>query len=283
MTAAEAHAAAAAVGLTLVSADNATGYKGDDDDDVDEYVCSDYITQGFFGCILPFGHDGPHVLGTDGKKRERRAPRRWQGGDHECNDVKCEAAAVAAAPSRRRPAAPVKRPRVAKQAPVAAEEDEAEEDIFVDAEDVVVDGEEMEVAPAPTTPLGYIPRPPPTARRDDDDAGERAARKRKADQIEPTAVQPPPPTTTTTTTTALHAPPPPPPPNLPADIHALLAMCNLAEYAEALVDAGYDDVQFLLEMSDDKIETILTEAGMAKVGHRKRFVSCVRKLRAAAA
>ena len=53
--------------------------------------------------------------------------------------------------------------------------------------------------------------------------------------------------------------------------------------AEALVDAGYDDVQFLLEMSDDKIETILTEAGMAKVGHRKRFVSCVRKLRAAAA
>ena len=58
---------------------------------------------------------------------------------------------------------------------------------------------------------------------------------------------------------------------------------NLAEYAEALVDAGYDDVQFLLEMSDDKIETILTEAGMAKVGHRKRFVSCVRKLRAAAA
>ena len=75
----------------------------------------------------------------------------------------------------------------------------------------------------------------------------------------------------------------PPPPNLPADIHALLAMCNLAEYAEALVDAGYDDVQFLLEMSDDKIETILTEAGMAKVGHRKRFVSCVRKLRAAAA
>ena len=50
-----------------------------------------------------------------------------------------------------------------------------------------------------------------------------------------------------------------------------------------LVDAGYDDVQFFLEMSDDKIETILTEAGMAKVGHRKRFVSCVRKLRAAAA
>ena len=42
-------------------------------------------------------------------------------------------------------------------------------------------------------------------------------------------------------------------------------------------------VQFFLEMSDDKIETILTEAGMAKVGHRKRFVSCVRKLRAAAA
>ena len=53
--------------------------------------------------------------------------------------------------------------------------------------------------------------------------------------------------------------------------------------AITLVDAGYDDVQFLLEMSDDKIETILTEAGMAKVGHRKRFVSCVRKLRAAAA
>ena len=113
-------------------------------------------------------------------------------------------------------------------------------------------------------------------RRDDEDAGERAARKRKADEIEPAAVQlqPPP--------TALHAPPPPPP-NLPADIHALLTMCNLTEYAEALVDAGYDDVQFFLEMSDDKIETILTEAGMAKVGHRKRFVSCVRKLRAAAA
>ena len=64
---------------------------------------------------------------------------------------------------------------------------------------------------------------------------------------------------------------------------AAAASRNLAEYAEALVDAGYDDVQFLLEMSDDKIETILTEAGMAKVGHRKRFVSCVRKLRAAAA
>ena len=271
----------------LTRGQSAAGAANDDDgnaaDDDDEYVCGDYTTVGFFGCILPFGHDGPHVLGTDGKKRERRAPRRWLGGDHECNDVKCEAAAAAAAPSRRRPAAPVKRPRVAKQAPVAAEEDEAEEDIFVDAEDVVVDGEEMEVAPAPTTPLGYIPRPPPTARRDDDDAGERAARKRKADQIEPAALQPPPTTTTTTTATALHAPPPPPPPNLPADIHALLTMCNLTEYAEALVDAGYDDVQFLLEMSDDKIETILTEAGMAKVGHRKRFVSCVRKLRAAAA
>ena len=32
-----------------------------------------------------------------------------------------------------------------------------------------------------------------------------------------------------------------------------------------------------------KIETILTEAGMAKVGHRKRFVYYVQKLRAAAA
>ena len=64
---------------------------------------------------------------------------------------------------------------------------------------------------------------------------------------------------------------------------AYLTMCNLTEYAEALVDAGYDDVQFFLEMSDDKIETILTEAGMAKVGHRKRFVHLVQKLRAAAA
>ena len=36
-------------------------------------------------------------------------------------------------------------------------------------------------------------------------------------------------------------------------------------------------------MSDDKIDTILTEAGMAKVGHRKRFVHLVQKLRAAAA
>ena len=97
-------------------------------------------------------------------------------------------------------------------------------------------------------------------------------------EIEPAAVQPPP-----TTTADGPPPPPPPPPNLPADIHALLTMCNLAEYAEALVDAGYDDVQFFLEMSDDKIETILTEAGMAKVGHRKRFVYYVQKLRAAAA
>ena len=36
-------------------------------------------------------------------------------------------------------------------------------------------------------------------------------------------------------------------------------------------------------MGDDKIDTILTEAGMAKVGHRKRFVHLVQKLRAAAA
>ena len=70
---------------------------------------------------------------------------------------------------------------------------------------------------------------------------------------------------------------------MPADIHALLAMCNLTQYAEALVDDGYDDVEFLCEMGDDKIETILTEAGMAKVGHRKRFVHLVQKLRAAAA
>ena len=54
-------------------------------------------------------------------------------------------------------------------------------------------------------------------------------------------------------------------------------------YDKSLIDDGYDDVEFLCEMRDGKIETILTEAGMAKVGHRKRFVSCVRKLRAAAA
>ena len=46
---------------------------------------------------------------------------------------------------------------------------------------------------------------------------------------------------------------------------------------------GVDDVEFLCEMGDDKIDTILTEAGMAKVGHRKRFVHLVQKLRAAAA
>ena len=38
-----------------------------------------------------------------------------------------------------------------------------------------------------------------------------------------------------------------------------------------------------LAIADAKIETILTEAGMAKVGHRKRFVYYVQKLRAAAA
>ena len=104
-----------------------------------------------------------------------------------------------------------------------------------------------------------------------------ACAKRKVDQVESAAVQPP--------------PPPPQPlalvspaaPTLPADIHALLAMCNLTQYAEALVDDGYDDVEFLCEMGDDKIDTILAEAGMAKVGHRKRFVHLVQKLRAAAA
>ena len=58
-------------------------------------------------------------------------------------------------------------------------------------------------------------------------------------------------------------------------------MCH--SHGAGLALAGYDDVQFFLEMSDDKIETILTEAGMAKVGHRKRFVYYVQKLRAAAA
>ena len=60
-------------------------------------------------------------------------------------------------------------------------------------------------------------------------------------------------------------------------------MCSMSDHAAALVDDGYDDVEFLCEMGDDKIETILTEAGMAKVGHRKRFVHLVQKLRAAAA
>ena len=106
-----------------------------------------------------------------------------------------------------------------------------------------------------------------------------ACAKRKVDQVESAAVQPPPPPPQQ----PLAPIAPPPAPNMPADIHALLAMCNLTQYAEALVDDGYDDVEFLCEMGDDKIETILTEAGMTKVGHRKRFVHLVQKLRAAAA
>ena len=60
-------------------------------------------------------------------------------------------------------------------------------------------------------------------------------------------------------------------------------MCNLAEYADALVADGYDDVEFLCEMGDEKLHTVLTEVGMTKVGHRKRLVHQVQKLRGAAA
>ena len=45
--------------------------------DEDELLCGQYTEYdgGCTGCVLPFGHDGPHDLGL-GAKRERRAPQR---------------------------------------------------------------------------------------------------------------------------------------------------------------------------------------------------------------
>ena len=59
-----------------------------------------------------------------------------------------------------------------------------------------------------------------------------------------------------------------------ADVRELLAECHLTEYAEAFVENGYDNVEFILcEMSDDDIEAMLTDVGMTNIGHRRHFVS----------
>lgn len=60
------------------------------------------------------------------------------------------------------------------------------------------------------------------------------------------------------------------------DLFGLLSTCNLTEHAEAFVDEGYDDVAFLCEMQDNALHDVLTEVGMSKIGHRKRFVQALR-------
>ena len=75
-------------------------------DDDDEYVCRDYTTVGFFGCILPFGHDAVH--GSVPMARNASAARRGGGigGDHECAS---SSAKQRRRPPRRRGGAPLRR------------------------------------------------------------------------------------------------------------------------------------------------------------------------------
>ena len=52
-----------------------------------------------------------------------------------------------------------------------------------------------------------------------------------------------------------HPPPPPPPPPQPS-VPAWLAILGLEQYEQVLIDAGYDDIDFISDISPDELQDI---------------------------
>ena len=72
-------------------------------------------------------------------------------------------------------------------------------------------------------------------------------------------------------------------PPRPASVAELLNSCRLSEYADAFEDNGYDDVLYICDaacgLKDADLEPMLDDVGMTKVGHRRKFLTVVGRLR----
>ena len=69
--------------------------------------------------------------------------------------------------------------------------------------------------------------------------------------------------------------------SIPEDVPALLRLCQLpASYAEQFEEDGYDNVAWMLELSDDNMRQMARDVGMTKKGHVMRLVTVTSALRA---
>ena len=54
-------------------------------------------------------------------------------------------------------------------------------------------------------------------------------------------------------------------------IKEMLERFSLQSYFESFIENGYDDLQFLKQMSDSEVDTLLKDIGMTKNGHVMRL------------
>ena len=63
-------------------------------------------------------------------------------------------------------------------------------------------------------------------------------------------------------------------------IKEMLERFSLQSYFESFIENGYDDLQFLKQMSDSEVDTLLKDIGMTKNGHvmrLKKRTQCIEK------
>jgi hypothetical protein len=61
----------------------------------------------------------------------------------------------------------------------------------------------------------------------------------------------------------------------PASVHSLLTQARLAQYTDVFIDNGWDDVQWLLTVSEAMLDSLAADVGM-KRGHFERFKAVLR-------
>jgi len=61
---------------------------------------------------------------------------------------------------------------------------------------------------------------------------------------------------------------------LQANIKEWLTHCGLTQYHQLLVEAGYDDIDFIADITRDE----LIEVGVSKYGHLKRLMKSIGQL-----
>lgn len=59
-----------------------------------------------------------------------------------------------------------------------------------------------------------------------------------------------------------------------ASVKEWLSLCGLVQYHQVLLDAGYDDIDFIADITRDE----LIEVGVSKYGHVKRLMKSIGQL-----
>ena len=62
-------------------------------------------------------------------------------------------------------------------------------------------------------------------------------------------------------------------------IKEMLERFSLQSYFESFIENGYNDLQFLKQMSDSEVDTLLKDIGMTKNGHVMRFKNALNALK----